>query len=70
MNKFEEFLQRVCRRVSPPAAFDLGRDAQTDAIKKMLFEKGICTKEELDKMIDEELEKSAERIEKLPPLPK
>ncbi len=72
-NPFEEpfgkFLQRVSKKVGPKAAFDLGRDAQLRAFERIIIEKGLCSKKEMERIKDDELEKMADMMEKMPPPP-
>ncbi|MEK7650530.1 MAG: hypothetical protein AAB364_01505 [Patescibacteria group bacterium] len=66
---FEEFLQKVAPKVGPNGAFSLARDARITALEKILSSKLNIQKEEIDKSVDEELEKLATNILKMPPLP-
>lgn len=68
--KFEEYLKTVVPKIGPNAAFDLSRDARITAIEKILIDKKIATKDEIEKITENELSKSAENILKMPPLPK
>ena len=67
--KFEEFLRAVTPKVNPKAAFDLGRDAQLKTLRRVLIEKGIIDKKEIEKIEEEELRKMADLIQRMPPLP-
>ncbi|TSC81892.1 MAG: hypothetical protein G01um101419_705 [Parcubacteria group bacterium Gr01-1014_19] len=69
-NIFESFLNRVLKKIAPPAAFDLGRDAQIKAIVSTLVKKEIISQAEYDQQVEQEFTKSAEMIEKMPPMPK
>ena len=68
--KFEEYLKTVVPKIGPNAAFDLSRDARTTAIEKILVDKKVATKEEIETAVENELSKSAENILRMPPLPK
>lgn len=68
--KFEEYLKTVVSKIGPNAAFDLSRDARTTAIEKILVDKKVATKEEIEAAVESELSKSAENILRMPPLPK
>src|SRR3989344_1126734 len=68
--KFEEYLKTVVPKIGPNAAFGLSRDARTTAIEKILVEKKVATKEEIEVAVENELSKSAENILRMPPLPK
>jgi hypothetical protein len=68
--KFEEYLKTVVPKIGPNAAFGLSRDACTTAIEKILVEKKVATKEEIEAAVENELSKSAENILRMPPLPK
>lgn len=68
--KFEEYLKTVVPKIGPNAAFDLSRDARTTAIEKILVDKKVATKEEIEIAVENELSKSAENILRMPPLPK
>lgn len=67
--KFEEFLKRVVPKIGAKAAFDLARDAKSSSLKKLLIKKNIITKEEIESIEDEELQRFADNIEKMPPPP-
>jgi hypothetical protein len=69
MIKFSEFLQRIVPKIGAKAAFDIGRDSKINAIKKLLISKGITSKEEIEKFMDEELDIMANGIATMPPLP-
>lgn len=68
--KFEEYLKTVVPKIGPNAAFDLSRDARATAIEKILVDKKVATKEEIEAAVENELTKSAENIRRMPPLPK
>ena len=68
--KFEEYLKTVVPKIGPNAAFGLSRDARTTAIEKILVDKKVATKEEIEAAVENELSKSAENILRMPPLPK
>ena len=68
--KFEEYLKTVVPKIGSNAAFDLSRDARTTAIEKILVDKKVATKEEIEAAVENELSKSAENILRMPPLPK
>ena len=68
--KFEEYLKTVVPKIGPNAVFDLSRDARTTAIEKILVEKKVATKEEIEAAVENELSKSAENILRMPLLPK
>ncbi len=67
--KFEEYLKIVVPKIGPNAAFDLSRDAQIKAFEKILIEKQVATKEELEAEVERELGESAQNITKMPPFP-
>lgn len=67
--KFEEYLKSVLPKIGPNAAFDLSRDARITALEEILIQKNVATREEIDQAVDKELTKSAENIQKMPPLP-
>ncbi len=67
--KFEEYIQLVSRKIGPNAAFDLARDAQLKAFEKLLVEKGIATKEEIEAEQETQFGETAQNILRMPPLP-
>lgn len=67
--KFEEYLKTVVPKIGPNAAFDLSRDARMTALEKILVDKKIATKKEIDAAVENELSKGAENILRMPPLP-
>jgi len=66
---FEEFLQKMSSKVGPKSAFSLTRDARIQALQDLLIEKEVVTKEEVEKAQEAQLEKIADNISKMPPLP-
>jgi len=68
--KFEEYLKTVVPKIGPNAAFNLSRDARMTAIEKILINKGVATKEEIESAVEDELSRSAENILRMPPLPR
>lgn len=69
-NTFEGFLTRIAPKVGPQASFDLGRDAQFNAITKLIIKKGLISRLELDYELEQEFSKIADQIEKMPSIPK
>lgn len=67
--KFEEYLKSVLPKIGPNVAFDLSRDARITALEEIIIQKNIATREEINQAVDKELTKSAENIQKMPPLP-
>lgn len=67
--KFEEFLQKVAPKVGPTSAFSLARDARIEAMEDLLVKKGVATEEEVNLAQDAQLEKVADNVLKMPPLP-
>lgn len=68
--RFEDFLRIVSAKVGAKSAFDLSRDARFQAIESILVEKGIVGPEEIKAEKENQLEKIARKIERMPPPPK
>ncbi len=68
--KFEDYLKIVAPKIGANSAFSLARDARIQALEDLIIEKNIATKEELEELQDAQLEKMANNIDKMPPIPK
>lgn len=68
--KFEDFLKKVAPKVGPNSAFSLARDARIQALEDLIVEKNIVTKDQLQALQDAQLEKLANDIVRMPPIPK
>ena len=66
---FDEFLKEVMKKLAPQAAFDLSRDVRLEALQKLLIEKKVATKEEIDKMTGECFNDMAKKIKNMQPPP-
>ncbi len=65
----EEFLKSVAPVIGAKNAFDLSRDAQLRAYRKIFSRIGISEKE-VDIAIEAEMKKMASDINRMPPFPK
>ncbi len=68
--KFEEFLEKVAPKIGPGSAFGLARDARMEAMEELIIKKGLVTEEEVTQGQENQLEKLAEDILKMPPISK
>ncbi len=66
---FDDFLRTISPKVGPKNAFDLARDTRYQALEKILVSKLGITQEDIDQAMEEELQKLADNILKMPPLP-
>ncbi|OGM98104.1 MAG: hypothetical protein A2735_00125 [Candidatus Yanofskybacteria bacterium RIFCSPHIGHO2_01_FULL_41_21] len=62
-------INKMAKKVGINGAFDMLRDAKFRALESILISKGIVSKEEISKAMDEALEATANDIERMPPLP-
>lgn len=64
--------RRICKSkgVATNVAMNYLSDAKVGAIREILIEKGLTSKESYWKKVDEELERLTQVMEKMPPLPK
>lgn len=68
--EFDQFLREVSNKIGAKSAFDLARDARIKSLEELLKTKGVITQEEIDDQSGKELERLANDIKKMPPLPK
>ncbi len=66
---FEEFLREATKKMAPQAAFDLSRDVRIETLQKILLDKKIATKEEIDCAQAEAFSDMAKKIRNMPPPP-
>lgn len=62
-------IQKMAKKIGMNGAFDMLRDAKFRALESILISKGIASKEEISKVMDEALEATANNIERIPSLP-
>ena len=66
---FEEFVKEVSDKMPPQAAFDMIREARIDSMQRLLIEKKIATKAEIDKILGSMLTDMAKKVKTMPPPP-
>lgn len=69
MNVFENFLSQTISKIGAKGAFDLSRDAKISGLVNLLIEKGITTKEEVERFQDGALMQLGNQIASMPPIP-
>lgn len=70
-DKFTQWVQRLTSKgLAVPAAFSYLEQAKLEAIERLLIQKGIFDKDEINNLHDIVAEEFVEKIEKMPALPR
>jgi hypothetical protein len=70
-DKFLAWVKRLANKgIAAPASFSYLKDAQHEALKRMLIQKNIIIKDEMNNLEEMVMEEYVDKIEKMPPIPR